>query len=75
MSPKMGFEFLPVNYRDSVETEEGGERTGSGEAVEVTVRLPQRFSSWVQLSGFLYFLLPCLVSLFDRLCFLPFEQP
>lgn len=71
----MGFEFLLANHAVSAETEEGGGRKGSREAVEAAVRHPPRFSSWVQLSGFLYFLFPCLVSLCDRLRFLPFEQP
>lgn len=70
----MGFELLLANYTDSVEIEGGGERKGSREAVEAAVRQPRR-PSWVQLSGFLYFLLLCLASLFDRLRFLPFEQP
>lgn len=54
----MGFEFLLANHAVSAETEEGGGRKGSREAVEAAVRRPPRFSSWVQLSGFLYFLFP-----------------
>lgn len=55
----MGFEFLLVNYTDSVEIKEGEERKGEQEAAKVTSLSPRDSSPGNQLSGFLYFLLPC----------------
>lgn len=68
----MGFEFLLVNYTDSVEIKEGEETKGEQEAAKVTSLSPRDSSLGISCQDF------CISSylvLYVFGCFLPFEQP